>query len=135
MQGKWILDNNHEADWEGELDDDSYDEWEYDIAYYARRDILKSDPVNQLYESIGLAAQRMPRLRSLKHSFRGAVGESGSHEWLRFKRDLSTGMVTLQVNTEWGLELEEKVISAWGLKDKKAKEFREKWSVSLERWP
>ncbi|KAJ5844776.1 hypothetical protein N7534_008445 [Penicillium rubens] len=126
---------NTPDDWEGELDDDSYDEWEYDIAYYARRGILKSDPVNQLYESIGLAAQRMPRLRSLKHSFRGAVGESGSHEWLRFKRDLSTGMVTLQVNTEWGLELEEKVICAWGLKDKKAKEFREKWSVSLERWP
>ncbi|CAG8308173.1 unnamed protein product [Penicillium nalgiovense] len=133
--GEWILDNNHETDWEGELDDDSYDEWEYDLDYYARRGILKNDPVNQLYESIGLAVQRMPRLRSLKHSFRGAVGESGSHEWLRFKRDLSTGMVTLQVNTEWGLKLEEKVICAWGLKDEKAKEFREKWSVSLERWP
>ncbi|KAJ5264675.1 hypothetical protein N7505_007468 [Penicillium chrysogenum] len=135
MQGKWILDNNHETDWEGELHDDSYDEWEYDLDYYARRGILKSDPVNQLYVSIGLAVQRMPRLRSLKHSFRGAVGESGSHEWLRFKRDLSTGMVTLQVNTEWGLKLEEKVICAWGLKNEKAKEFREKWSVSLERWP
>jgi hypothetical protein len=135
MQGKWILDNDPETDWEGELDDDLYDGWEYDLDFYAMRGILKSNPVNELYESIGLAVQRMPRLRSLKHSFRGAIGESGSHEWLRFKRDISTGISTLQVQTEWGLNLEEKVISAWGLKDEKAKEFREQWAVSLERWP
>lgn len=84
---------------------------------------------------MGLAVQRMPRLRKLKFSFRGEIGERGSHEYLELERDLTTGKSILKISTEWEYKMGEKVISAWGLKDEKANEFRETWSVSLDQWP
>ncbi|THC93334.1 hypothetical protein EYZ11_007190 [Aspergillus tanneri] len=130
--GKWILDYNPNKDWEGDLDKDSFEPWHYDREYYALRGLIKSHDVDRLYESMGLAVRRMLRLRKLRFSFRGEIGERGSHEYLEFRRDLTTGKAALKISTEWEYRMAEKVLSTWGLKGEKAKEFRERWSVLLD---
>ncbi|KAI9932457.1 hypothetical protein ASPWEDRAFT_166111 [Aspergillus wentii DTO 134E9] len=129
--GKWIIDDDPNKDWEGDLD--TYG-WEYDSDYYAMRGIIKSHEVDHLYIAMAKAARQMPRLRRLKFCFRGEVGERGSMEYLKFDRD-ETGKARLSISTEWEYSLGEGVIKAWELKGNKADGFRNKWSVSLDRWP
>lgn len=124
-QGNGILENDATKDWEGDIEENSTEPWEYDSEYYAKRGLIKSSQVDKLHKAMGHAAQKMPRLRRLKFSFRGEIGEAGSNEYLDFSRDLATGRTRLNINTEWQYTMGEGLISAWGLKGEKADEFRD----------
>ncbi|OJJ78801.1 uncharacterized protein ASPGLDRAFT_78010 [Aspergillus glaucus CBS 516.65] len=98
-------------DWEGDIEENFTEPWEYDSEYYAKRGLIKSSQVDKLYKAMGHAAQKMPRLRRLKFSFRGEIGEAGSNEYLDFSRDLATGRTRLNINTEWQYTIGEGLIS------------------------
>ncbi|KAL4783344.1 hypothetical protein BJX76DRAFT_368471 [Aspergillus varians] len=133
--GEWILDNDPEKDCVRDVEDDSLEPWSYFCDYYAERGLIKSREVDRLYEAMGLAARRMPRLRQLEFSFRGEFSELGNTDWLKFRRDLVTGKTMLSFSTDWEYAMGEKVTSAWGLEGEKADEFQRTGSVSLNQWP
>lgn len=85
---------------------------------------IKSPEVDKLYKAIGLAVQRMPRLRKFRFSFREEVGDGGPDKWLELHRDLTTGKTCLEIMTRSEYKMGQRVISAWSLKDNKASEFQ-----------
>ncbi|KAL4965805.1 uncharacterized protein BDV14DRAFT_199579 [Aspergillus stella-maris] len=132
--GKWLLDNDLQK-WSATKVEEPDQPWDYEDGY-SYRDILRSTEGNELFASIGLAAQRMPRLRDLGFSLRPEHNEGDATQELTFTRDLVTGNSRLEIKT--GIpdyDVGENVTSAWRLNGEKAKKFREWSTIELDKWP
>ncbi|OJJ74820.1 hypothetical protein ASPBRDRAFT_27815 [Aspergillus brasiliensis CBS 101740] len=98
-----------------------------------QREYIKSDQMGVLYQAMGQAARHMPRLQIMRLSllhYRYRTGiESG--EFLEFNRGKDARIAHLRINTQWGYQIGEEVISAWGLEEETAEQFRRTMDVTM----
>lgn len=101
--------------------------WEYETSGYAQRGLIQSQELDALYQAMGQAVQRMPRLRLLKFSLRGENTDAEDSEFLEFSRDETSRETQLKMGTEWNYHLGDDVLAAWSwcLEGEKAKELRQ----------
>ncbi|KAL4905035.1 hypothetical protein BDW74DRAFT_178045 [Aspergillus multicolor] len=143
--GEWILENDPDKwynNFDISLDDDPDQDWQYEGGYYGPRGPIRADEANKMYTAMGLAAQRMPRLRILDFSFRAENNEGGPDRWLRFEKDVGTGKAKLEIVSDYGMQVEEGFLDAWRVREageEKVREMREGglgWQkVYFETWP
>lgn len=99
------------------------DRWEY----------IKCDDIGILYQAMGQAARQMPRLQRMRLSLLNYHSNMGSEsgEYLDFNREKDARIAHLRINTQWGYQIGEEVISAWGLEGETAEQFRRTMDVTL----
>lgn len=118
---------------DSEVDQDS-DNWDYvDRGIYKRR-LVQSQELDAIYQAMGWAAQNMPQLRKLNLSLHSGFGTDPS-DYLNFDRDVNSKKATLSINTYYEYHIGEDVLSAWGLQDKRAEEFRQNKTIAFDYWP
>ncbi|KAL2828843.1 hypothetical protein BJY01DRAFT_228213 [Aspergillus pseudoustus] len=133
--GKWILDTDPGRWCAYDLEADPDQDWEYDLTPYGQRGIIKAAEADKLYEAMGHAARRMPRLRRLHFTLRAEDGEEGLTELLEFDRDLTSGKAWLGIESDSDTYTPgEEVRAAWGVPGNSANRFE--WHcVEFDQWP